>query len=327
MSLEEAAAILDVIETNLGETIPDQGVKDLEDQILNLLLMQNDVYGRLRSTLNPIQTRQSRGIVDDLYVYYSEGMILTFSDADLWVDWATDNGLSSGVDYEIVPEGLLVRSDPFTSGKTSTEGPKSFSLSWDYVQPIYEASTSYRTVKNPEEGFRFNNDWPLPGIPYVCFESDLNYYSPPQSWIDNTCVMRMAWYQNGKLIPSDYNAKGPEASMGPFPEDEQMGKPVPIRIMMTDSPTTLTLYGNYFNNEVVEGVFNFTSSIKGSLSSSVGLSDPTPFSLLGGYELVLIKILKNVKLRPRSSLSTSNEPFRKIEPNLQMDPKKSTGTS
>lgn len=314
MSLEEVEEVLNQIERLMGVEIKEENLKSLEQYLLMLLGKRNQLLKQIKDGLNePSVTEQVEEGPwwTNLYVYFAKGMILTFNSLELWKEW-TENQLVEGTDYMIIPPELIVNSNPQSKGAMVVDGPKTVKGSWEYLTPFKFGPQQYPILG---DYLRIYDDDYLQPIPFYCsnrqdFPENTN---PPQPWLDNTVCFRTAWYRNGKIsLDGEYGYRSYESCNAPPRE----GQPPPIQLLLTDQPTQLDLYkveDTYQLSNVKLNV-NIKTVVSPDKIVTYGSDNPKDIPLAPQTaSVVLIKILKDVKLRPKGFIEPSSEPARKSQ--------------
>lgn len=307
MSLEEVESVVETVENLMGEELTPQQVKDLEDYLMLLLSKQNALVEKIKKKLVGEPSQQSEGDWwEDLFIYYSEGMIVSFNDIESWKSWAEENELVENEDYEIIPPDLIVRSDPNSKGVMVTDGPLEFYADWDNIEEFSIPPTTFNF-----DYVALEDDDIFKDIPFVLLDSLEGLQAPPQDWLNSTCCLRSTWFQDGQLIKPTNELRYRNRYST---TNKREGQPSPIGFRMTNEPTELAI----FKNDSTYTLLNSSITVKFQKnwdykdSINWGVDKPVPTQLVGGRTRVaLIKILKNVKLRPKGFVEPGGEPARK----------------
>lgn len=306
MTEQEINNVLTIIEDNLGKDFTKKEIDDLRNYLMLLMARRNELVGKIKNKVSePTTFSETReNWYDNLYVDYSKGMIIPFSNLNDWNERIKDSGLIEGEDFEIIPPDLLIRSDPNADGIIKKNGLTEINLTWDYVEPI-----NFESINYPLGKVKINADAFFDPIPFASFFGG-SQGSPSEScpeWLDTTSCFKVSWFSNGKLeTPIPYSFKKVWLRhMG------IEGTPQPIFFGLGDEVEELSLYkndGTYLVTDVSVGLTvqpdkNYKDTF------TIGVLDPKPIPLTTtNFKIFLVRILKDVRIKP-GELVTLNEPL------------------
>lgn len=309
MSLEEIDKVLSYAEAAMGEELTKKEIEELKNYLLLLLKRRNSLVQKIKDKFSSpaLQTLSEENEEtpwwNDLYVYYAKGMVITFYSVEKWNEWIQLTELVEGEDYEIIPSGLLIRSDPNSMGIPILDGPESFNIDWNYVEPISLPQQDFHI-----DTLKCSSDNVFRPAPYVVTNSP-DGINPPQAWLDKTSCFRSTWYDGENIdVPTTGLTYYNRYSRPPNMESQ----PPAIGFKLVDEPTELSLFKN--DGTYIISNASITARVQKSWdykdTFSFGTLNPKPLPLIGQtFHLTLIKILRDVRVRSKEFIMPSDTTF------------------